>query len=184
MNLKDEHDKTADKKIAQLYALEISIPLRGRLGVLRIAGKISNTVQIAVQKTHSSSIGLFLRMASILKEQLIKLELLLLKPEIRASEKELDRLIADEFLEFGSSGIRFGKKEVMVRLPDEVAPEIMATDFELREITPNVAQLVYKASMKKHSKNAMRYSLRSSIWKLNGSEWQMVFHQGTPCAPF
>ncbi len=28
--------------------------------------------------------------------------------------------------------------------------------------------------------NDSKYALRSSIWKKNQGEWQMIFHQGTP----
>jgi len=45
-------------------------------------------------------------------------------------------------------------------------------------------QLVYRATMKKTTDDGIRYSLRSSIWKLNNEVWQMEFHQGTPCESF
>jgi hypothetical protein len=39
-----------------------------------------------------------------LKDQLCKLEQRLLEPEIRTAPAELDKLLADDFFEFGSSG--------------------------------------------------------------------------------
>jgi len=121
---------------------------------------------------------------SKLIEKIIKFELELLKPEVRSSLAALDRLIADDFLEFGASGLSFGKEEVMARLPGEVPPEFTASDFKLRELSSNVVQLVYRATMKKITDDGIRYSLRSSIWKLNNEVWQMEFHQGTPCESF
>ncbi|WP_295028238.1 hypothetical protein [Shewanella sp.] len=40
--------------------------------------------------------------------------------------------------------------------------------------------------MKQQDEYAVRYSLRSSLWKLNEDvgEWQMIFHQGTYCERF
>ena len=90
-------------------------------------------------------------------EKIIKLELELLKPEVRSSLAALDRLIADDFLEFGASGLSFGKKEVMARLPDEVPPEFTASDFKLRELSSNVVQLIYRAPMKKITDDGIRY---------------------------
>lgn len=119
-----------------------------------------------------------------LKQQLIELELYLLKSEVRSSAEELASLIHDDFLEFGGSGIRFGKEEVLMRLPKERCPEFCATDFELRVLTPDLAQLLYRASMIKPDEFITRYSLRSSLWKKSGDNWQMIFHQGTPCEAF
>ncbi len=123
-------------------------------------------------------------MHTSLKKELVELELYLLKSDVRVSVQELDQLIHDDFLEFGGSGISFGKKEVLRQLPQEKCPEFSATAFELRLLSSDVAQLVYKASMKKPSEFITRYSLRSSLWKQSQGRWQLIFHQGTPCEPF
>ncbi|WP_259579896.1 nuclear transport factor 2 family protein [Shewanella baltica] len=73
----------------------------------------------------------------------------LFKAETRASYCELDELIADEFTEIGGSGVRFGKKEALERLPSESPPKISASEYELRHLAPNCAQLLYKAVMVK-----------------------------------
>ena len=115
-----------------------------------------------------------------LRNHLIALERRLLEPEVRASRAELDHLLADDFLEFGASGVRFGKAEALARLPDEQHPEFTNQDFELRQLAPDVALLTYRATLRRPDDPAPRYSLRSSLWKKNGEQWQMVFHQGTP----
>jgi hypothetical protein len=119
-----------------------------------------------------------------LKQQLIELELYLLKSEVRTSAKELSALIHDDFLEFGGSGIRFGKEEVLIRLPQVKCPEFNATDFELRMLAPDLAQLLYRATILKPNEFITRYSLRSSLWKEEDGRWQLIFHQGTPCEAF
>ncbi|QLE87472.1 MULTISPECIES: DUF4440 domain-containing protein [Shewanella] len=119
-----------------------------------------------------------------LKRQLIELELYLLKAEVRASVAELGQLIHDEFIEFGASGQRFGKQVVLSRLPQESCPKFHTSDFEVRMLAEGVAQLLYRAKMHKPNEFAPRYSLRSSIWKLNAGQWQMAFHQGTVCEAF
>ncbi|MFT5234999.1 MAG: hypothetical protein ACI90A_000361 [Shewanella sp.] len=119
-----------------------------------------------------------------LKQQLIELELYLLKSEVRTSAKELTALIHDDFLEFGGSGIRFGKEEVLIRLPQVKCPEFSATNFELRMLAPDLAQLLYRATILKPNEFITRYSLRSSLWKEEDGRWQLIFHQGTPCEAF
>ena len=54
-----------------------------------------------------------------LESEIIKLEESLFSDEVRASKLRLEQLIADEFIEVASSGIRFGKKEVLERLPTQ-----------------------------------------------------------------
>ena len=119
-----------------------------------------------------------------LKQQLIELELYLLKSEVRTSAKELSALIHDDFLEFGGSGGRFGKEEVLIRLPQVKCPEFNATDFELRMLAPDLAQLLYRATILKPNEFITRYSLRSSLWKEEDGRWQLIFHQGTPSEAF
>jgi len=115
---------------------------------------------------------------------LIELELHLHKPEVRASKAELTRLISNDFIEFAASGCRFGKQEVLARLPDERAPLIEASQFEVRELCSGVCQVFYRAKLKKADENMTHFSMRSSIWRQHREIWQMVFHQGTPCRPF
>jgi hypothetical protein len=119
-----------------------------------------------------------------LKAKLIELEERLFEAETRASAGELDALIADAFIEIAGSGVRFGKKEVLDRLPAELPPTVSASEYELRHLAPNCAQLLYKAVMVKGGESIAIYSLRSSIWSLINGRWQMIFHQGTLCKPF
>lgn len=119
-----------------------------------------------------------------LKAKLIALEEHLFKAEIRASYGELDELIADDFTEISSSGVRFGKNEALERLPSELPPKISACEYELRYLAPNYAQLLYKAVMVKGGETTAIYSLRCSIWSLRNGKWQMIFHQGTLCKTF
>ncbi|WP_281558370.1 DUF4440 domain-containing protein [Thalassomonas sp. RHCl1] len=119
-----------------------------------------------------------------LQDEIITLEMDLLKPEVRRSPSALDRLISDDFLEIGGSGRSFGKDEVLSRLPQETPPTFSAQDFELRQLSDNLVQLLYKATMLKAGAAQTSYSLRSTLWQLKEDNWQMLFHQGTLCPPF
>lgn len=131
-----------------------------------------------------AALGLLGDLVENLKAKLIELEEHLFKAETRASYGELDELIADEFTEIGGSGVRFGKKEALERLPSELPPKISASEYELRHLAPNCAQLLYKAVMVKGGETTAIYSLRCSIWSLINGRWQMIFHQGTLCKAF
>lgn len=119
-----------------------------------------------------------------LENLLVELELHLQKPEVRSNYSELARLISDDFIEFAATGCSFGKAEVLARLPDERAPTIETSQFAVRELLEGVCQVTYRAKLKKADDNVTSFSMRSSIWRQYQDDWQIVFHQGTPCKPF
>ena len=119
-----------------------------------------------------------------LKDQLIELEQHLLKPNVRSSREELDRLLTDDFMEIPSTGSSYFKVDALNRIPSETSPEFTQQNYELRVLSENVMQLIYKATIKCPNSTVIKHSMRNSVWKYNGSLWQMAFHQGTPCEPF
>lgn len=117
-----------------------------------------------------------MRMEDDLKETLWRLEEELLRPDVRKSADVLAVLLADDFVEFGSSGRVFDKQVVVEELPDAPVIERTLTDFKINLLAPGVAQTTYRVV--RHTEPP-RHSLRSSIWKLIDGRWQMFFHQGT-----
>lgn len=108
---------------------------------------------------------------------IVELEQLLLQPHVRASGERLDALIADDFEEIGASGARFGKADVLQRLPVESGISFAAHGFSARELAPGLVLLNYRAARRDVSGKAD--SLRSSIWRRDPDGWRMTFHQGT-----
>ena len=114
-----------------------------------------------------------------LQEVLRALEERLLQADARQSAAELDALLADDFLEFGSSGRIYDKPQVIAALPHEAPTTISLTDFRTRVLTPNVVLVTYQALRSGSTESAAAYSLRSSLWQLMDGRWRIVFHQGT-----
>lgn len=109
-----------------------------------------------------------------------RLELALLRAEVRASAEALARLLADDFREIGASGRMFGKDEVLARLPCESGVVFGTEAMEVRELAVGLAQVTYRAT--RSAEGETRRSWRSSLWRLDAAGWSMVFHQGTPLA--
>lgn len=107
------------------------------------------------------------------------LERELLVPGVRKSAR-VEALLAEDFVEFGSSGRTYAKADIIAALRDETPTAITATDFRLRMLTPDIALLTYRSW--RHATPAA-HALRSSLWRREGERWRMVFHQGTPTAP-
>jgi hypothetical protein len=103
----------------------------------------------------------------------------LLKPEVRRSADRLSHLLADEFIEFGSSGCVYDKRRIIEALkqePSDAKDHISLVDFTVRRLAQDVMLVTYRTTIR----NRAVSRLRSSIWKLIEGRWQMIFHQGTP----
>jgi len=103
------------------------------------------------------------------------LECQLLVPRARKSELVFE-LLAEEFVEFGSSGRQFTKAQIVAALQAEAPVQITASELKVQLLSSQVALVTYRAQ--RHSDPPV-HSLRSSIWLQREGQWQMVFHQGT-----
>lgn len=113
--------------------------------------------------------------AAALRLHLRELEESLLEPDVRKSER-LVELIADDFVEFGSSGRTYTKADLVAALKAE-SPTLQSTaDFRVELLAPTAALVTYR--IRRHSQPPLD-TLRSSTWRLRDGRWQMVFHQGT-----
>ncbi|MBC6309798.1 DUF4440 domain-containing protein [Listeria sp. FSL L7-1582] len=111
-----------------------------------------------------------------LKAHLQYLEEQLLKPEIRSSREALQRILAEDFFEFGSSGRVLYKNETIGE--DGIGEvQMQLRDFEIQELAEDVVLATYRI----FNVTQQQQSLRSSIWKFKDARWQLIFHQGTKC---
>lgn len=116
-------------------------------------------------------------MDELTKELLIEREFSLLSPEIRGDKQRLNELIHPDFIEFSSSGLAYGKAEVLAALPDEKDIKITAKNFNVRILDKRLAQVTFESTT--HASGHDKKALRSSLWKEEDGEWRMIFHQGT-----
>jgi hypothetical protein len=86
-----------------------------------------------------------------------------------------------EFLEFGRSGRRYSRNEVLAEFSTAGAAleTVHAEDFELVELGRGSALLTYVSMHKTASGELQRRTLRSSLWLETETGWRMRFHQGT-----
>jgi len=114
-----------------------------------------------------------------LKEIIYKLETDLLKPEIRNSVEKLDELTANDFIEYGSSGLIYDKDIILERLPQGISLAYTLYDFEVISLSENIIQTRFKTN-RINLDGSITTSLRTSLWKNSDNKWQIFFHQGTP----
>ena len=122
-------------------------------------------------------------METELLDILRQLEERLLDPEIRASRDATDALLTDDFVEFGSSGTVYDKASTLAGLQEERAIgariELRTSAWDIRALSADAALLTYRVERREMPEGRWSASLRSSIWRRTGSDWRMMFHQGT-----
>lgn len=110
-------------------------------------------------------------------QTVIELELRLLQPEVRAEPGEAEALLHPGFSEFGASGRRWGRTEMIAALaagqPAGDEPVVTTTEMTGTRLADDVVHLTYV------SQRAGRRALRSSVWLRTPAGWRVYFHQGT-----
>ena len=111
-------------------------------------------------------------------DHLFNLEKELLTNSTRRNRARLEQLLASDFFEFGSSGNVWSRSEILERLPTEAPTQVTASNFKAHEICADAMLITYQ-TLRTETNGLLFTALRSSVWKLNGTHWQMFFHQGT-----
>jgi hypothetical protein len=115
-----------------------------------------------------------------LLEELQTLETELHRNETRRNREHMDALLHPEFVEFGRSGTRYGRADILNEFgADHALPEIRSGNFEVVVLADGVALLTYVSAHVDARGNLDRLTLRSSLWVRTEVGWQLRFHQGT-----
>ena len=106
-------------------------------------------------------------------------EEVLLDPAVRSDRTRVGELLADDFVEFGSSGRIWTRDEILDQLAGETPAPIHMADFECSLLAEDVALVTYRASRTDNRTGIQFSSLRCSIWTKKPGGWRLRFHQGT-----
>ncbi len=87
--------------------------------------------------------------------------------------QQLGLLLHDEFVEIGRSGHFIDRARVMAKLaPKPVGyPRRTIKGYHCRRLSEDLVQVFYEVVEDDTS--------RSSIWRLDNGQWQLIYHQGT-----
>jgi hypothetical protein len=112
--------------------------------------------------------------------QLLSLEQALLDPAFRRDRASVAELLAEDFVEFGSSGQRWTRAEILDLLATEQYIPPVIENFECHPITANMVLVTYSTVRIDAHSGARAVVLRSSMWTNLSGVWRVRFHQGTP----
>jgi ribonuclease HI len=109
------------------------------------------------------------------RAQVVRRELLLLEPEVRADQRRVRHLLHPDFTEFGASGHIWEIDEMVQALAADSAPaRYRAVDLVPVSLSAGAVLLTYRIE------GPQGPSLRSSVWLRNeDGQWLLRFHQGT-----
>ena len=89
---------------------------------------------------------------------------------------EIELVIAGDFFEFGRSGRRWTRSEIVEMLARGDEQDLEIDGFEVHPQSPDIVLVTYRT-------RGEGGAWRSSLWARHHGRWQIVFHQGTPITP-
>ncbi|KGX92351.1 RNAse H [Pontibacillus halophilus JSM 076056 = DSM 19796] len=116
---------------------------------------------------------------SSLYDTLLNLELALLTDEVRLDKARIHELLADDFIEFGSSGTVW-RKEDNIGSSGAGSVHYDLHLFHVQPLSTDVVQTTFRI----YNRLTAEHRLHSSLWRKRNGKWQMFFHQGTPTTSY
>ena len=113
-----------------------------------------------------------------LAEELKALEVRVMTAAGVGRSQDIAEFMADDFLEIGASGHKYSKSDVLGALPSLPRRKFSLTDFQVRELAPDIVLVNYRSQAV--AKDSIAWAHRTTIWARRGGKWQIVFHQATP----
>ena len=102
------------------------------------------------------------------------LERELLRPETRSDLGRTGVLLHPDFTEIGTSGRLWTRDAMMMALEDNPGGPVELDLLGADRLGEKAVLLTYRSHTREGS------ALRSSLWVLDGAQWRLRFHQGTP----
>lgn len=126
------------------------------------------------------------RQIELIEKHILELEEKLFKPEIRKSAEKISEILSEDFIEFCSSGsmYNYNKGDIFDNDIDSSEIKWEVKEFAIKQLSTDCILATYKLIKHSELNESMKYSLRSSIWKLFDGTWKMIFHQGTLTSKF
>lgn len=122
------------------------------------------------------------------RDEIRSLEEKLHRVEIRRSPTAVAEILAEGFVEFGSSGTIYADRDELIaglaaEKCEKPSQPIIACDYTFRSISPDAVLVTYRSIQPVDENSPERNALRSSIWQRIDGRWKMIFHQGTLTVP-
>jgi hypothetical protein len=115
------------------------------------------------------------------RHSLQQLEEDLWRQETRFDVPYMEKVFAEDFVEFGRSGRTNTRQQILNHSSEPIEAVLPLQDFNIRLLTVDVALVTYNSAVTYDG--VVEYGRRASIWSRSPTGWQLRFHQGTPYTP-
>ena len=113
--------------------------------------------------------------------QLYPLELTLWSRDTRFNRAMMDATFAPDFHEFGRSGRRYTREQLLFDAAQVRDIDATLHDFTEHPLSGTITLCTYISEV--HTPNGTEWANRASIWDRGSGRWQLRFHQGTAFSP-
>lgn len=110
-----------------------------------------------------------------MSEELVELEWALWRAETRFDREFMERVLAEDFTEFGRSGRVYARADTLAVTGETI--EANLRDIQVQLIAADVALVTYVSEVRHEG---LDLANRASVWVRRDGRWQLRFHQGTP----
>lgn len=110
-------------------------------------------------------------------EDLKKLEESLWKSESRFNLSFQEKVFAPSFFEFGRSGRRYTREQMVRTESQPIRAKLPLKNFEIHPLDSNNVLVTYISEVQY---DELELANRCSVWSRTKDGWQLRFHQGTP----
>jgi hypothetical protein len=108
------------------------------------------------------------------------LEASLWRAETRFDRAHMERVLHEDFVEFGRSGRVYDRAAILGMPPERIDADIPLPDLRVASVGEGVALVTYTSRVS--SDGTILVGNRSSLWLRTLEGWQLRFHQGTPAS--
>ncbi len=113
-------------------------------------------------------------------EQIKQLELKLLHLDLKTEPELINDLLSHDFEEISQSGKINARRDVVDWLiHKDIHLQWSLNDFRIRMLADELVMAMYTAQKMNDRNNLSKGSMRTSIWRRQGSAWKMIFHQAS-----
>lgn len=109
-------------------------------------------------------------------EELRVLEESLWIAQTRFDKDYMDKILSEDFFEFGRSGKIYKREETLLAAAQEIDAQLPLKDFKVHQISSDVVLVTYISEVKYEN---LEIGNRSSLWVKKSEGWKLKFHQGT-----
>ncbi len=108
---------------------------------------------------------------------ILERERALLRAEVRSDRATLELMLAPDFIEIGSSGRVYSRREMIDALLADpgISEPLTIENLSTRALSAGVVLMIYVAIGQRTGRRVNR----STIWIRDSGDWRMAFHQGT-----